>query len=99
MKQLLDILLLHNILTVVLNEKQRVAKRKLIEENRERRKKELLDPNVTQPLSSSYNENSLGAASTSSTNTLSDADNQLISSIVQAFDKSATKIHEPTSVS
>lgn len=82
-----------DVFLVVLNEKQRVAKRKLIEENRERRKKESL-PNCSTSLPSCSRSDSSSVASSSEGNLLSEADQVLISAVVQAFEKSATSAAE-----
>lgn len=73
---------------VVLNEKQRIAKRKLIEDNRERRKKEVVQSCTSSlPSSSKSDCSSVGSSEGS---LLSDADQAIISAVVQAFEKSGT---------
>lgn len=79
------------LLLVVLNEKQRIAKRKLIEENRERRKRETMQGcTLSEPSCSKSETSSVG----SSIEALTQADNTLISAIVQAFEKSSANMPE-----
>lgn len=80
---------------MVLNEKQRVAKRKLIEENRERRRRETVP--VNQKDSSENEQESEAAPQLPLIElALSEEDSDLINCIVSAFERSVEQPSHPT---
>ena len=85
--------ILFSTITVVLNEKQRVAKRKLIEDNRERRRDEVVTQRVkTEPIEHPANQHIVAGGGGGGGDCMSNDDRRIINEIGNAYDQTAVKV-------